>query len=87
MNHFINYTYQNGTSVCLGDRVRVHRNNNDFAMATVTIIAQPNSEEALTQIGVEDGGVFLEFDSGDCWLVDEMDEDFELISRQLPPLV
>jgi hypothetical protein len=49
-------------------------------MATVSFILEPLSNDAINY-QQPDGGVFLDFDDGDCWLVQNFHEDFELISR------
>jgi hypothetical protein len=59
-----------------GDRIRVTPNR----MATVSTILEPLSDDAKSY-DQPDGGVILDFDDGDCWLVQDFHEDFELINR------
>jgi hypothetical protein len=72
------YYIFNHQPVLLGDRVRVGQNR----MATVSTILEPLSDEAQNQEQPE-GGVFINFDDGDCWLVQNFHEDFELVNRAL----
>lgn len=74
----MSFFYSDNQQVLLGDRMFVAPNR----MATVVAILMPGSEESLGW-GQPDGGVILKFDDSatDCWLVDDFDEDFELMSR------
>ena len=72
------YFYSDRLPVLLGDRILVTPDR----MATVVNILMPNSKESIEQWEMPEGGVILEFDDKDIWLVTNFHEDFLLVHRE-----